>query len=366
MGLSAGIVGLPNVGKSTIFNAFCNGKAEVKNYPFTTIDPNTGIIVVPDERLTRITELIPTRKVIPAFLELVDIAGLVKGASKGEGLGNQFLGHIKNVDAIIHVVRCFEDENVIHVEGSVDPLRDIDLITTELMLADMGTLERGLSRMEKAARSGDKEAKVKLVVFQAAYESLSQGTPVRKTITDPADLAQLHELNLLTAKSILYAANVSEDTILEDNAYVSRVREYAAAEGSGVVRLCGKIEAEIASLPPEERPEFLEELGITESGLSILAKSVYRLLKLETFFTAGEDENRAWTIHAGSSAPQAAGVIHTDFEKGFIRADVYSLDDLEQYKTESGIRAAGKIRSEGKEYMMRDGDIVFFKFNVTK
>jgi GTP-binding protein YchF len=362
--LSAGIVGLPNVGKSTIFNAFCNGKAEVQNYPFTTIDPNTGVIAIPDERLRRITQLIPTQKVIPAFLELVDIAGLVKGAADGEGLGNKFLGHIKNVDAIVHVVRCFEDGNVVHVEGSVDPIRDIGLITTELMLADIGTLERGILRVEKAAKSGDKEAKEKLAVFQKANESLSRGIPVRKTVTAPAELAAIAELNLLTAKSVLYAANVDEDSILDDNEHVKKVREFAAAEGSVVVRLCGKIEAEIASLPEPERPEFLESLGIVESGLATLAKAIYQLLGLETYFTAGEDENRAWTIRRGTPAPKAAGVIHTDFEKGFIRADVYTLAELEQYKTEVAIRAAGKMRSEGKEYIVKDGDILFFKFNV--
>jgi GTP-binding protein YchF len=364
MALSAGIVGLPNVGKSTIFNAFCNGKAEVQNYPFTTIDPNTGIIAVPDERLTRITQLIPTKKVVPAFLELVDIAGLVKGASKGEGLGNQFLGHIKNVDAIVHVVRCFEDENVIHVEGSVDPIRDIGLITTELMLADFGTVERAIPRVEKAAKSGDKEAKEKIVVFQKAYDCLGRGIPVRKELLSAEEKTLISELNLLTSKAVLYAANVDEDTLLEDNAHVKKVREFAAQEGSDVVRLCGKIEAEISSLPAEERPDFLTGLGIAESGLTVLAKAVYHLLNLETFFTAGEDENRAWTIHAKTSAPKAAGTIHTDFEKGFIKADVYTLADLEQYKTEAAIRAAGKMRSEGKEYIVRDGDILFFKFNV--
>ena len=275
MGLSAGIVGLPNVGKSTIFNAFCNGKAEVQNYPFTTIDPNTGIIAVPDERMERISSLLPTRKVVPAFLELVDIAGLVKGASKGEGLGNQFLGHIKSVDAILHVVRCFEDANVIHVEGSVDPIRDIGLITTELMLADLGTIERGIMRVEKTAKSGDREAKERLAVFQKANDSLSKGIPARKSLCLPTEQAAIAELNLLTMKSVLYAANVDEDAILSDNEHVKKVREFAAAEGSEVIRLCGKIEAEIASLPENEQPEFLSGLGIPESGLTTLAKSIY-------------------------------------------------------------------------------------------
>jgi len=364
MGLSAGIVGLPNVGKSTLFNALTSAKAEVQNYPFTTIDPNNGIVAVPDERLNRITALIPTAKVVPAFLELVDIAGLVKGASKGEGLGNQFLGHIKNVDAIVHVVRCFKDPNVIHVEGSVDPLRDIGLIDTELMFADLGTAERGLLRVSKTAKTGDKEAKEQLAVFEKAQDSLSRGIPVRQTITDPAHLQMLSQLNLLTAKPVLYIANVDEDNILEDNEAVSAVRQHAMQTNSQVVRISGKMESEIAALSPEERPEFLASVGLTQPGLASLAQAIYALLGLETFFTAGAEENRAWTIRKGMTAPKAAGVIHTDFEKGFIKADAYSLADLELYKSEPAIRAAGKIRSEGKEYIVKDGDIMFFKFNV--
>ncbi len=364
MGLSAGIVGLPNVGKSTLFNALTSAKAEVQNYPFTTIDPNNGIVAVPDERLNRITQLIPTAKVVPAFLELVDIAGLVKGASKGEGLGNQFLGHIKNVDAIVHVVRCFKDPNVIHVEGSVDPLRDIGLIDTELMFADLGTAERGLLRVSKAAKSGDKEAKEQLVVFEKVQDSLSRGVPVRQTITEPSQLQMLSQLNLLTAKPVLYIANVDEDNILADNEAVAAVRKHAALTNSEVVRISGKMESEIAALSPEERPEFLASVGLTQPGLAQLAQAIYKLLGLETFFTAGAEENRAWTIRKGITAPKAAGTIHTDFEKGFIKADVYTLGDLEQYKSEAAIRAAGKIRSEGKEYIVKDGDIMFYKFNV--
>jgi GTP-binding protein YchF len=364
MGLSAGIVGLPNVGKSTLFNALTAAKAEVQNYPFTTIDPNTGIVAVPDKRMERITKLIPTAKVVPAYMELVDIAGLVKGASKGEGLGNQFLGHIKNVDAIVHVVRCFKDSNVVHVEGSVDPIRDIGLIDTELMLADLATVERNVTRLAKAVKTGDKDAKEQLAVFEKAQDSLQRGVPVRQTVTDPEQLQQLQPLNLLTAKPVLYMANVDEDSILEDNEAVAAVRKHAAATNAEVVRCSGKLEAEIAALSPEERPEFLESIGLTQPGLEILAQAVYKLLGLETFFTAGPDENRAWTIRKNSTAPKAAGTIHTDFEKGFIKADVYTLADLEQYKTEVAIRAAGKMRSEGKEYIVKDGDIMFFKFNV--
>jgi ribosome-binding ATPase len=364
MSLSAGIVGLPNVGKSTIFNALCNGKAMVENYPFCTIDPNHGIVAVPDGRLSRITELVPTKKIIPAFLELVDIAGLVKGASKGEGLGNQFLGHIKDVDAIVHVVRCFEDSNITHVEGAMDPKRDIDIIETELMLADSATLENSIGRLSKAAKSGDKEIKERLVVLEKAFDAISRAIPVRKLQLLPPELLMLSDLHLLTVKPVLYVANVDEQGLQEENEFVKIVRNIAASEGARCVTICGKIESEIADLPEEERPEFLESVGLTEPGLAVLAREIYGLLGLETFFTAGEKENRAWTIRNGSTASQAAGAIHSDFEKGFIKADVYTLPDLEEYKSEIALRAAGKIRSEGRDYIVNDGDVMFFKFNV--
>jgi len=364
MGLSAGIVGLPNVGKSTLFNALTSAHVAVENYPFTTIDPANGVVAVPDVRLSRLSQLSPATKVVPAFLELVDIAGLVKGASKGEGLGNQFLGHIKNVDAIVHVVRCFTDDNVIHVEGSVDALRDIGLVSTELLLADLSTVERAIERIAKAAKSAVKDALEQLPVFEKALDSLSKGVPVRKVELDSDQRRVLAPLNLLTQKPVLYVANVDEQTVSADNTAVAAVRTVATAEGSDVVRICGKIESEIAELPEDQRPEFLAGIGLSESGLSLLAKAIYKVLGLQTFFTASAKENRAWTIPSGTMAQKAAGFIHTDFEKGFIKADVFTLPDLEQYKSEPAMRAAGKIRAEGKDYPVRDGDIIFFKFNV--
>ncbi len=364
MGLSAGIVGLPNVGKSTIFNALCDGKALVENYPFCTIDPNHGIVAVPDGRLARITEFSPTNKVVPAFLELVDIAGLVKGASKGEGLGNQFLGHIKDVDAIVHVVRCFEDTNITHVEGAIDPKRDIDIIETELLLADSATIENGITRLSKATKSGDKEIKERLAIFEKVFEAVARAVPVRKLGLLPPEMLALSELHLLTAKPSLYVANVDEQGLQAGNRFVTTVQGFAATEGSRCVAICGKIEAEIADLPEAERPEFLASIGLSEPGLAVLAREIYRLLGLQTFFTTSEKENHAWTIRKGVNAAQAAGTIHSDFEKGFIKAEVYTLPDLEQYKSETALRSAGKIRSEGREYAVNDGDVIFFRFNV--
>jgi GTP-binding protein YchF len=363
MGLAAGIVGLPNVGKSTIFSAVSSARAEAANYPFCTIDPNHGVVAIPDENLRRITALIPTKKVIPTFLELVDIAGLVKGASQGEGLGNQFLGHIKDVNALAHVVRCFDNSDIVHVEGSVDPVRDVEIINTELILKDLDTVERGITRVGKAAKSGDKEAKAKLVVFERLHAALASGTSARKVIS-PEEQPLVRELNLLTAKPVIYVANVDENSLNEDNEYVKILREFATAEGAECMVVCGKIECELAELALEERAEFLESMGLSEPGLNVLVRSLYQLLGLQTFFTAGPTENRAWTIRANSTAPQAAGAIHSDFERGFIRAEVYSLADLEQYKTEAAIKAAGKMRSEGRDYVVQDGDIMFFKFNV--
>lgn len=364
MGVSAGIIGMPNVGKSTIFNALCSGKAAAENYPFCTIDPNTGIVAIPDERHTRLTRLLPAEKVVPAFLELVDIAGLVKGASRGEGLGNQFLGHIKNVDAVVHVVRCFDHADIAHVDGSIDPVRDVETINTELVLKDLETVERGLDRMEKVAKSGDNEAKMKIGLFRRAQDALSQGKRIRTVFTTPSDYDGLYELHLLTAKDVLYVANVDEDAIGGDNEYSAALQNLSVSEGAQYIKICGKLEAEIAELPPQDRKEFLESLGLAEPGLSVLSRSIYRLLGLQTFFTATPRESRAWTIKKGIHAVDAAGIIHTDFAKGFIKAEVYALEDLEEHRSEAALRAAGKIRQEGRDYVVRDGDIVFFKFNI--
>jgi GTP-binding protein YchF len=364
MGLAAGIIGLPNVGKSTIFNALSAGKAAAENYPFCTIEPNHGIVAVPDKRLEKISGFLPAQKVVPAFLELVDIAGLVKGASKGEGLGNQFLGHIKNVDAVVHVVRCFEDPDVVHVDGAIDPVRDIGTVQVELMLADLDTVERALAKVEKAAKTGSKEAKPKADVFGKAREALARGIPVSKALDTKDDRAGITELCLLTAKPVLYVLNVDEGLIPKDNDAIRSVRALAAQEQSECIKICGKIEAEIAELPENEQNEFLDSLGLAESGLASLAKAVYRLLGLQTFFTVSAKENRAWTIKSGATAPVAAGTVHTDFEKGFIKADVYTLDELLECKSEAGIRAAGKMRSEGHDYVVKDGDILFFRFNT--
>lgn len=363
--MKAGIVGLPNVGKSTLFNALTAAGAESANYPFCTIEPNIGIVKVPDPRLKRIQTHITTDQVIPASVEIVDIAGLVRGASQGEGLGNQFLGHIRNVDAILHVVRCFEEENVIHVEGRVDPIDDIQVIDTELVLADLESVERQIPKLEKKVRGGDKEAAEQLKLLQVANELLQEGRPVRAGDWNDDQVKSLRMSGLITYKPVLYVCNVDEEGAAEGNHFSAKVAELAASENSQCILISAQFEAEVSELEEEEeRQEMLSALGVEETGLDRLAQSAYALLGLQTYFTAGEKEIRAWTFPKGATAPQAAGVIHTDFERGFIRAQIYSLDDLETHKNETALRGAGKIRAEGKEYIMRDGDICHFLFNV--
>lgn len=366
MALQVGIVGLPNVGKSTLFNALTSAKAEAANYPFCTIDPNVGIVTVPDTRLDKITAFVKPQSVVPTTMEFVDIAGIVKGASQGEGLGNQFLGNIKQTDAIIHVVRCFDDPNVIHVSGSVDPVRDMDVINTELMLADFDTVDKKLKRIEKAAKgSTDPKVKMDLDVTQRLHQALNQGKPARSVVLNDLEAPYARELHLLTSKPVLYACNVSDvDFAAGGNDWVRSVEKRAAEENNKTILICSAMEAEIAQLPVEERKDFLESLGATEPGLNRLIREAYSLLGLATYFTAGEKEVRAWTIRNGMKAPQAAGVIHTDFEKGFIRAEAYHCEDLFNLKSEAAVKEAGKYRSEGKEYVVKDGDILFFKFNV--
>ena len=366
MGFQCGIVGLPNVGKSTIFNALTSAKAEAANYPFCTIEPNTGIVKVPDPRLAKIAECIPPQKLIPATMTFVDIAGLVKGASKGEGLGNQFLGHIRETNAIAHVVRCFSDPNVVHVDGSVDPLRDISVIDTELMFADLDTVTKRYNNLEKQARTGDKKAQAVYGVIQPVRAALESGKPVRSLQLSKEQMDLIHDFHLITAKKVMYVANVDDKDIGkgEPNEYVKRVIAHAATEGSPVVQICGKIESEITELADEDKAGFLAEMGMEEPGLNRVIRAGYDLLGLQTYFTAGEVEVRAWTIEKGYKAPQAAGVIHTDFEKGFIKAEVFHYDDLMKHKTEAKIRDAGALRLEGKEYVVRDGDIMHFRFAV--
>lgn len=363
MSLSCGIVGLPNVGKSTIFNALTNAGAESANYPFCTIEPNVGIVPLHDSRLDRLAAIIESAKTLYATVEFVDIAGLVKGASKGEGLGNQFLANIRETDAIAHVLRCFEDENIVHVEGNVDPIRDADIIQTELIIADMESLEKRLQKESKLAKSGDKDAKALVSVIERSLEALNDGQPARVVEISKEEKGLMHSLHLITRKPMLYVANTADPS--EENEYVEKVRQLAQSQDAEVVVLSGKIESEIMEIEdPEERQMFLEELGLAETGLDRLGHAAFRLLGLQTYFTVGPKEARSWTIGQGWKAPQAAGVIHTDFEKGFIKAEIYSCEDLFELRSEASLKSAGKLRLEGKDYVMSDGDVVHFRFNV--
>jgi GTP-binding protein YchF len=363
MGIKCGIVGLPNVGKSTLFNALTRAQIAAENYPFCTIDPNVGIVPVPDPRLDVLASIAKSDKRLPATVEFVDIAGLVAGASKGEGLGNKFLSHIRETDAIAHVVRCFENDDIVHVAGKIKPLDDVEVINTELALADLDTVERGLQRAEKAAKAGDKDAIKQRELMKKLKDHLDSGQPARSLIKDPEEKKLLQELHLITIKPLMYVANVAENGFT-NNPHLDSMRELAARENSEVVAVCAAIEAEIAQLEEADRADFLKDIGLDEPGLNRVIRAGYKLLGLQTYFTVGPKETRAWTVRVGATAPQAAGVIHTDFEKGFIRAEVIAFDDYIGFKGEQGAKEAGKLRLEGKEYIVHEGDVMHFRFNV--